>query len=92
MEEVDLTAFEYALSKIEDGFIFERSALSFLSAIMGYDFIPSGRVRDRGIDGLQNIFERRGFETQIYQLSTERDAEAKLSASLSKLRDNRLKF
>ena len=92
MENIDVDAFEYALSITDDGIIFEKFALAFLSAVMGYDFMPAGGVKDRGIDGLQSLFDRRGFDTQKYQISTEKDAEGKVTTTLEKLRKNRIRF
>ena len=36
---LDKEAFEYAIQKIDDGFIFENFAVSFLNAIQGHDFM-----------------------------------------------------
>jgi hypothetical protein len=39
------------LSVIKDGFLFENFAQEFMSARLGYKFLSSGGVKDRGIDG-----------------------------------------
>jgi hypothetical protein len=92
MNKIDIVAFEYALSITDDGTVFEKFALAFLSAVMGYDFMPAGGAKDRGIDGLQSLFDRKGFDTQKYQVSTEKDTEGKMVASLEKLRKNKIRF
>lgn len=85
---VDQRSFEYALTLINDGFIFEKFAQSFLSCVLGYDFIPAGKILDRGIDGLQHIYNRKGFESYIYQMSCTSSPIPKLTDSLNKLKDN----
>ncbi len=36
---------------IKDGFLFESFSQEFLSARLGYNFLSSGGIKDRGIDG-----------------------------------------
>jgi hypothetical protein len=43
--QVDKQAFEHAISKIDDGDIFEIFGTQFLSAELGYDFIPQAVLR-----------------------------------------------
>lgn len=52
MQSVDPQAFEYSMSLIDDGFVFERFAQDLLCQIIGVGFVPIGGVHDRGIDGL----------------------------------------
>jgi hypothetical protein len=92
MELVDPRLFEYSLSKIENGSIFENFANQFLSQVLGYKFLPAGGIKDRGIDGLEYIFYREGYEAHIYQMSIEKDYLGKLKGSLKKLKDNKIKF
>lgn len=92
MSGVDPNAFRFALSMIEDGFVFENFALDFLAKIMGYDFIPAGGLRDRGIDGLEHTFHREGVLRTIYQLSIEKESKAKIRRSLRKLVDNKIDY
>jgi len=92
MEGVEPKAFEYALSIIEDGFIFEEFVNSFLSAIFGYSFMPVGGLKDRGIDGLEHSFSRDGYEQYIYQSSIEKGCKRKLELSIEKLKANSIKF
>lgn len=84
--------FKYALNQINDGFVFENFALRFLPLILGYEFMPVGGVKDKGIDGLNYIYSRTGFEKNIFQLSTETNSEGKIENSLQKLIDNEIPF
>jgi hypothetical protein len=92
MDGVDPKAFEFALSKIDDGFIFENFTKDFLSKVLGYQFLPVGRLKDRGIDGLEHIYSRNGFKRSIYQSSIEKGCESKLEATLEKLTLNKVTF
>lgn len=82
---VDKDAFEYAISKIDDGLIFERFGLEFLSATLGYEFVPVGGTKDKGVDAFQHIFNRKGHEKIIFQLSTEQDPIGKIYNTIEKL-------
>ena len=92
MHGADPNACEFALSKIDDGFIFEQFANQFLSSVLGYKFIPVGGLKDRGIDGLEHLFHRDGYERYIYQLSIEKNCEGKLKKTLDTLKKNKIKF
>jgi hypothetical protein len=48
---IDQKEFDYVIEKIDDGFIFEAFGYEFLAAVLGYDFIPTGGTKDRGVDG-----------------------------------------
>ena len=84
--------FKSALNQINDGFLFEKFALKFIPIILGYEFIPVGGVKDKGIDGLNYIYSRLGFEKNIFQLSTEINTDGKIDNSLQKLVDNKIIF
>jgi hypothetical protein len=84
--------FRFALNQINDGFVFENFALGFLPIILGYDFMPVGGVKDKGIDGLNYIFSKAEYEKTIFQLSTEHNTEGKIDNSLQKLVDNKIAF
>ena len=90
--QVDKAAFEHAISRIDDGDIFEIFGKSFLSAALGYDFIPVGGTKDKGVDAFQHIFHRIGYEKIIFQLSTELGHEAKIYATIEKLKDNEIEY
>jgi hypothetical protein len=92
MEEVNPDSFKFALSIINDGWVFEGFAQSFLSAVFNYEFIPVGGVGDKGIDGLLHTFSRKSFNKQIFQLSTELDTEGKITNSIEKLIKNNIKL
>ena len=65
MTGIDPKAFEYAISKIGDGFIFEEFACRFLASVLGYSFIPAGGIKDRGFDGMEHVFHREGHEKTV---------------------------
>lgn len=90
--EIKIDAFKFAVNNIDDGWLFESFAQSFLSAIFNYEFIPVGGTKDRGIDGLEHTFSRKGYSKRIYQISTEKDAEGKIKGSIEKLKKNDIKF
>ena len=92
MTGVDPRLFEHAISKIEDGFIFEKFAAEFLAQVLGYNFVPVGGLKDRGIDGLEHLFHRGEHETLLYQMSIEKNYLGKLKGSLKKLKDNKITF
>jgi hypothetical protein len=92
MSEIKIDAFRYTLSLIDDGWLFESFAQSFLSAVLSYEFIPVGGTKDKGIDGLGHVFYRKGYKKQIFQISTEKDHEGKIKRSIETLRTNDIKF
>lgn len=91
-EPLNTDGFKFAMNQIDDGFVFENFALSFLGATLGYNFVPVGGVKDKGIDGLEYTFNRTGYVKNIYQLSTEHNSEGKLEKSIQKLIDNEIPF
>jgi hypothetical protein len=90
--QVDKEAFEYAITKIDDGNIFEIFGNDFLSAVLGYSFIPVGRTKDKGIDAFQHIFSRNDSQKHIFQLSTELDHVGKIYFTIKKLQENEIEF
>jgi len=86
--QVDKDAFEHAISKIDDGNIFEIFSKEFLAAALGYGFIPVGGTKDKGVDAFQHIFHRVGNEKIIFQISTELGHEAKIYSTIDKLTNN----
>jgi len=48
MTGIDPVAFEWALAQIDDGFLFEKFGLDFLSTYLGYSFIPVRRNQEQG--------------------------------------------
>ncbi|MFC1994479.1 hypothetical protein ACFLVI_04355 [Chloroflexota bacterium] len=92
MAEYSYEAIEYALSQINDGRVFEKFALDFLSKVFGYEFTPAGGIRDRGIDGLQDTFSPKENERVIYQISIQQDYRPKIIDTLEKLKKNKIKY
>lgn len=90
--DVNLVGFEYAIGHIETGSVFERFCHQFLSAVLGYTFNPSGGLKDRGIDGLETLFSGEKYERNVYQISIDRNYDAKIESSLQKLKDNKVKY
>lgn len=90
--QVDKDAFELAISKIDNGNIFETFAKDFLAAALGYDFIPVGGSKDKGVDAFQHIFHRKGNEKLIFQMSTELGYEEKIYGTITKLQENTISF
>ncbi len=88
--QIDVTAFEYAISKIDDGFIFEEFAQQFLSAVLGYGFIPIGGSKDKGIDAYQHIYQSDKLHKTIFQMSTESTWEDKIIDTFNKLKSNKI--
>ncbi len=88
MEGIDPRAFEFVLSQIDDGLVFERFAQDLLCQVIGPNFTPIGGVRDRGIDGLEYCHEFTGAKDTIYQLSIDADPRGKSVATAKKLREN----
>jgi hypothetical protein len=89
---IDPRNFEFALRQIDNGFIFENFASSFLAQILGYTFVPAGGIKDRGIDGLEHIFYREGIIRSIYQSSIEVNTRSKIQRSLETLVENKIDF
>ncbi|MBW3670181.1 MAG: hypothetical protein KY432_00760, partial [Acidobacteria bacterium] len=85
MTSFDSEAFEFALSQIKDGDIFERFAQDFLCQYKGQNFHPVGGIHDRGIDGLERCYEPEGVRQTIYQMSIEADTRAKVRKTLTAL-------
>ncbi len=92
MNGIDPAACKFALSKIADGLIFEEFSQRFLSAILGHSFLPVGGIKDRGIDGLEHLYQKSGTDRIIYQASIEKDPEFKVARTLAKLRANKIRF
>jgi len=92
MQPIDPKSLEFALGKIDDGFVFESFAMQFLSQVLGYEFISAGGIKDSGIDGFKHVFNQKGYDSYIYQISIAKDYLNKIKHSLKKLKDNNLKF
>lgn len=90
--QVDKNAFEHAISKIDDGNIFEIFSKEFLAAALGYGFIPVGGTKDKGVDAFQHVFHRAGNEKIIFQISTELGHEAKIYSTIDKLTNNGIEY
>lgn len=86
---MNITAFETALNKLDNGWIFEDFSHNFLSARLGYEFIPVGGTGDKGIDGFEHLFRRKSNEKELFQISTENaDPQKKIENTIDKLITN----
>ena len=91
-EPVDPRAFAFAVEKIEDGFVFEDFSHQFVSSAIGYEFMPSGGIKDRGIDGLKHVFQRKAFGRWVYQASIEKNPSSKIARTVEALNTNEIDF
>jgi hypothetical protein len=87
---INKEAFRHALSNFGEGLIFEDFAHSFMSRIIGDEFVPVGGTKDKGIDGSLRLFFRKTKPTFIYQISTELDFVGKIKDSADKLLKNKV--
>lgn len=87
---INKEAFKYALSNFGEGKIFEEFAHSFISQVIGDEFVPVGGTKDKGIDGSLRLYNRNTKPTFIYQISTELDAKGKIKDSIDKLKRNEI--
>lgn len=87
---INKEAFRHALSNFGDGMIFEEFANSFMSRIIGDEFVPVGGTKDKGIDGSLRLYSRKTKPTFIYQISTELDFVGKIKDSADKLLKNKV--
>lgn len=87
---INKDSFKFALSNFGEGKIFEEFAHSFLSKVIGDEFIPVGGTKDKGIDGSLRLYERKTKPTFIYQISTELDIEGKIKDTAKKLMTNNI--
>jgi len=87
---VNPTAFEYVISKVKDGSLFEKFAQDLLCQIQGIEFTPLGGVHDRAIDGLEHCVYPKADKSTIYQISIEQDPRQKLLKTLKALESNKI--
>lgn len=80
------------LKLIDDGFLFERFGQEFLTARLGYKFLASGGIKDRGIDGLEYASELEKDKKVVFQLSIGKNPESKISDTVNKLNKNDIEF
>ena len=92
MRKIDIEEFEYAVSNLDDGFLFEKFAQAFLSAVIGENFISVGGTKDKGLDGFERIYCQENRESYIYQISTEKRAHDKIMRTIIKLQKNNKDF
>lgn len=90
---MDTEAFKIAIEQVNNGWVFEDFGHKFLSARLGYEFIPVGGAKDKGLDGFEHIHSRSSNEMEIFQMSTEKgDAKSKIIQTIEKLIANEKKI
>ena len=92
MQTVDSAAFEFAIGQIDKGNIFEKFVFDFLGKVLSYEFLPAGGIHDRGIDGLEHFFHRKGFERNVYQVSIQKNCQAKIKNTCEALKKNKVRY
>ncbi|MHB0929441.1 MAG: hypothetical protein ACYC3W_11185 [Candidatus Nanopelagicales bacterium] len=85
MDLIDPVMFASTLDVFTDGFEFEEFAQVFLSQVIGYEFLPHGGIKDRGIDGLETVLMKKGREKDIYQASIQKDYISKIDDTVKKI-------
>ena len=80
------------LNLIDDGFLFERFGQEFLNARLGYKFMSSGGIKDRGIDGFEYVSELTNDPKSIFQISIDKKPEIKIEGTISKLEKNKVSY
>ena len=80
------------LTLIDDGFLFERFAQEFLSARLGYNFLSSGGIKDRGIDGLEYISELESNTKRVFQISIDKSPDIKIRNTIDKFKKNHIDY
>lgn len=72
--------------------MFERFGQEFLTARLGYKFLSSGGIKDRGIDGLEYVTENDGDQKSIFQISIDKKPEIKIQNTIEKFENNEINF
>lgn len=80
------------LSVIKDGFLFENFIQEFLAARLGYKFVSSGGIKDRGIDGFEHTSEEENKIDSIFQISIDKKPKQKIEDTLHKLKNNNILY
>lgn len=83
---------EDVLNLIDDGFLFEKFSQEFLAGRLGYKFIASGGIKDRGIDGLEYVSEIESKNKSIFQMSIDKRPNIKIKDTIDKLSENNIAF
>ena len=91
MCKIDIDGFRCVIKTIDDGKIFEKFASNFLSAVLGYEFIPVGGLKDKGIDGFEFLFYRKNYK-HLYQYSIESNSYNKIIKTFEALDKNKIEY
>ena len=80
------------LKLIDEGFLFERFGQEFLTARLGYNFLASGGIKDRGIDGLEYASDLDNDNKDVFQLSIDKNPDSKISDTVDTLNNNGIEY
>lgn len=92
MDPYNVKKVEEVLKCFDDGDLFELFAQEFLAAYLGKDFIPLGKMHDKGLDGLEHVLYSQSKQIKVYQVSIQKDGRAKVKDTINKLNANGIKF
>ena len=73
MDSINPEAFQFAISQIRDGFVFERFVQNLLCQIQGVEFVPLGGIHDKAMDGVEHSSSPKADSRTVYQISIEQD-------------------
>jgi hypothetical protein len=92
MNGVNTASVRGALELIKDGTVFENFAKDFLSKRLSHEFIPIGGIHDRGLDGVERIYNAKGVAKTVYQMSIQQTHKTKIKGTLETLAKNGITF
>lgn len=92
MNSVNQASVRGALDLIKDGTVFENFAKDFLSKRLSHEFVPVGGIHDRGLDGVERIYNAEGITKTVYQMSVQQTHKTKIKGTLEALTKNGISF
>ena len=92
MDSFDPKKVEEVLKSFDNGDMFELFAQEFLAAYLGKEFIPLGKMHDKGMDGLEHVLLSQNKQLKVYQISIQKDGKAKVRDTINRLRKNDIAF
>ncbi len=94
MDSIEPSALEAVFVELQDGQLFEKLAQRLMSAIQGSSFSPVGGIHDKGIDGLEYIWQDNAKQplVKIYQFSIRKDSKTKIRETAKKLKSNGINY
>lgn len=94
MKSIKSDSFEFAMSQIGDGNVFEVFIQNLLCLIEGVEFHPVGGLKDKGKDGFDSkgMFHPEHKIKDVYQVSIDQNPKAKVARTLKTLIGNGIDF